>query len=790
MADIVASRIVIPVTTNAGKATVQMNKFDKSLENVEDQTNKTSKSFDILKKASVGLIAAFGVRELAKVADTYTGITNKLRLVTNGTVELTKKQEELFQVSQESRSEFESTVELYARLSRSTRGLGTNSTDLLKVTKAINKAFIVSGAGAEEASNAIRQLSQGLAAGALRGDEFNSVTEQAPRLAEAVAKSLKVEQGELRKLAAEGKITSATIIKALTEQASVIDKEYGQLAPTIGQALTTIENSFIRLIGVGDQTTGISATIANAFISLSKVLDFLADNFDILIIAIKTYTAIKLAPIILKAASNFIGLAEGIGGAAKSFRVLTAAIKANPIGFLAGAIVGAISLLKKLNKEFKELSEVGKIAKVEQTFQKLDDVTANLRFSQQQLSDTTKLNATQQKVYAQALQTSTRQLIPTIQAVIKYNQVSRDQKARLQELVNEFGDRLPESLRKSIANLKLIEDGNKKAGDSFEDLNKKGKNFAEEYKKGLDLLAGANVLGAQIKLLEDGFAEQQRIVQAAGLRTSELTKFQNQQRLNVYREFFKKITDEENLSFSERESALENQRAAILEADNLTNEQRLAAQQAYNEQSKALEQQRIQSFANTVQQFGSLAGETVGIFQNLAQVQQNLGEQEIQRLEEQGASQEVIEAKRRQLARKAAQDQKKFGRFSIVIDTATAIANALTVKPFPLGVALAGLAAAKGATQLAVNESTPIPSAQFGGSFEVPAGNAADSGLVNVNQNERVTVTPVGQSGEGKELITVVIDGQQFDAYMVKSMNKNMNNGKVQSRRTGVIKTA
>jgi hypothetical protein len=345
------------------------------------------------------------------------------------------------------------------------------------------------------------------------------------------------------------------------------------------------------------------------------------------------------------------------------------------------------------------------------------------------------------------------------------------------ESVGDKGAKGLEKLKKELEKLKK----------SIKDAEERAKNLTA----GLQTLAQAGDFGAQLALQQQQFAQQLSTVRKAGLDTTALIKFQEQQKLSLIRSSIEQAANLENASFEERLANVQSQSAMILENDKLTNEQRLEVQRAYTEQSKALEYQRMQAFANSVQNFGRIGGETVSIFENLAQVQNNLGAQEIARMEEQGATQEQIEAKRRQLARKQAQDQKKFGRFSILIDTATAIASALTVKPFPLGLTLAGLAAAKGATQLAVNESTPIPAAQFGGTFKVPPGNQADSGLVRVNQGEEVNVAPVRTSGEGgPKTIIVRIGEKEFNAFMVDSMNTNLNNGKVQIRRSGVVKTA
>ncbi|MDV7837632.1 tape measure protein, partial [Pseudomonas aeruginosa] len=99
----------------------------------------------------------------------------------------------------------EALVTLYGRISRPLKEAGRTQQDILKVTEAVSASFRVSGASAVEAENGVIQFGQALGAGALRGDEFNSVAEQAPRLMQALADGIGVPTSALKALAAEGK---------------------------------------------------------------------------------------------------------------------------------------------------------------------------------------------------------------------------------------------------------------------------------------------------------------------------------------------------------------------------------------------------------------------------------------------------------------------------------------------------------------------------------------------------------------------------------------------------------
>ena len=105
---------------------------------------------------------------------------------------------------------------------------------------------------------------------------------------------------------------------------------------------------------------------------------------------------------------------------------------------------------------------------------------------------------------------------------------------------------------------------------------------------------------------------------------------------------------------------------------------------------------------------------------------------------------------------------------------------------------MAGIAAAQGATQLAVVESTPIPAAQFGGTFNIPPGTQADTGLLRVSAGEQVDVTPVRQNTEENKTKTVIVQigNREFEGFIQETMQKQFNNGTVQIRRQGVVRTA
>ncbi|RMH96289.1 phage tail protein, partial [Stutzerimonas nitrititolerans] len=137
-------------------------------------------------------------------------------------------------------------------MSRPLKEAGRGQKDILAVTEAVATSFRVSGASAQEAENGVIQFAQALGAGALRGDEFNSVAEQAPRLMQALADSLNVPIGALKEMAAQGLLTADVVTSALVEQLGVLRTEAESLPETVGGAMTALSDRWNEAIGQAD----------------------------------------------------------------------------------------------------------------------------------------------------------------------------------------------------------------------------------------------------------------------------------------------------------------------------------------------------------------------------------------------------------------------------------------------------------------------------------------------------------------------------------------------------------
>ena len=206
--------------------------IEKKNKQVIKSTNMLGISFN---KAFKYLGAYFGIKALSNYTDEWKDIDSILRLVTNTDEERLNLQNQLFQMSQKTRQEISGTVDLYRRITVATEKLGISEAERLKTTETINKALLIGGGSRASNMAALVQLGQGLSADALRGQELNSILEQSPRLAKALADGLNLQVGDLRKYAEKNRgIKAQQVMTAILSQSEVIDKEFGKVK--IGRA--------------------------------------------------------------------------------------------------------------------------------------------------------------------------------------------------------------------------------------------------------------------------------------------------------------------------------------------------------------------------------------------------------------------------------------------------------------------------------------------------------------------------------------------------------------------------
>lgn len=265
-----------PLLVGQKQVNERLDQMEKKFDASTSAIDRTEKSMSGLSRVAVSLTAALSVQQVAEYADAWATVNNKLSNSLRPSEQLVDVTERVFNITQQTRSSLDATASLYARLERATRQYGTSADDLSKLTTIINQGFVVSGATAQEAENAIIQLSQGLASGALRGEEFNSVNEQGNRLIVALADSMGVSIGQMRNMAAQGKLTTDVVVKGLLSQGATIGNEFANTTTTISQALQVAGNNITKFFGENSTVKAGVAVFNDSVISVSENISSLS----------------------------------------------------------------------------------------------------------------------------------------------------------------------------------------------------------------------------------------------------------------------------------------------------------------------------------------------------------------------------------------------------------------------------------------------------------------------------------------------------------------------------------
>lgn len=201
-----------------------------------------------------------GIRTVSGFADSQTGLTSRLSLMTGSLEEAKQLQEEIFKSAQRSRASYSATADSIAQMGMMAAEAFTdvngklNTNELVAFTEAINKQLTISGvAGTAGADAALYQLTQAMSSGRLQGDELRSIMEQAPIIADTITDYVRgmdeayanITKGDLRTLASEGIITAEVVKKAMLSSMKDIEGQFNQMPQTFGQAMTMLKNEAI-----------------------------------------------------------------------------------------------------------------------------------------------------------------------------------------------------------------------------------------------------------------------------------------------------------------------------------------------------------------------------------------------------------------------------------------------------------------------------------------------------------------------------------------------------------------
>ncbi|MDR3382314.1 tape measure protein [Cupriavidus basilensis] len=274
-----------------------------SISRVVESTGALNRQFDGLMRTIGGIGLGLTITEMVSMSDASTNLAARIGLVSSSAQAATQTQAALYDVAQRTRQQWAGVAQTYSYLAKAGQELGVSQDKILRVTENVSKAIALSGSSAESTQAALVQFSQGLASGTLRGEELNSVLEQAPRLAQALADGLGVSIGELRKLGEEGKLVPAQLLDALDKAGKQLSAEFASMPLTVEQSFTQLQNALMKRISDMNEASGV-------FRKLADGVSFLAMNLDYVTAALTGLVAAKSADWALNAASSFARKAD------------------------------------------------------------------------------------------------------------------------------------------------------------------------------------------------------------------------------------------------------------------------------------------------------------------------------------------------------------------------------------------------------------------------------------------------------------------------------------------------
>lgn len=280
-----------------------------SIENLQDPARKAAAGIDSisvqLERAKAQFVSLFLVAPqivqmaagFTRLAETYKQINARLSIAAQSSADFAQAQERTRQIALKTGQSLESIAGLYGKL-RVNAGLAAS--DAEKLTGIIAQATQLDGGGAG-AQAAIFQLQQGLASGTLRGEELNSVLEQTPSLAKAIADGLGVNVGQLRKIAEQGGLTADVVRDALFKMEADVAEKFAKLPATTSRALENIRTQAIQVFGELDASLGVTSGLAGF---LQAIADNMRAAIGITVAGTAAITAAWLQSIALRRAAE------------------------------------------------------------------------------------------------------------------------------------------------------------------------------------------------------------------------------------------------------------------------------------------------------------------------------------------------------------------------------------------------------------------------------------------------------------------------------------------------------
>ena len=312
------------------RASGQVDNFNRKQQQAQKEAKGVANAWGSVKKYIGSALAAISVQKIIDLADTMTTTRARIDLMNDGLQTTDELQSMIMASANRSRAAYQTTADAVSNMGIMAKDAFGNNAELIQFTELINKQFTIAGTSAAGVDAAMLQLTQAMSSGVLRGEELNSIFEQAPTIIQTIADYLGVPIGQIRAMAAEGQITSTIVKNAMLSSADEINAKFNAMPMTFAQVWTLAKNIALEAFGPVIQAIGAGA-------------QWIYENWS------------AIAPIFWGLAGAAIAYAVALGiqtaatwianGAAKAFFVT---LLSNPLFWIALAVGVVIAALYKM----------------------------------------------------------------------------------------------------------------------------------------------------------------------------------------------------------------------------------------------------------------------------------------------------------------------------------------------------------------------------------------------------------------------------------------------------------
>lgn len=331
------------------------------LSQMDDVAKKIEGTFSGLKSTIAGAVTAFvsieGLKSAINLSDEMTQTTSRLNLMNDGLQTTEELQQQIKQAALSSHAEYSTLADTVAKLGNNAGAAFSSSSEIVTFAEQLSKQFALSGASAEEMAAATLQLTQGLGSGVLRGDEFNSVMEQAPGIAQMIADYLEVDKSKIRDLAGEGALTADVVKNAIIGATDETNRKFDQMRVTFGQLWTDFKtNAMFAFTPISDALSNVANNPAfqNAINNLGELIGRLGTNAAPIITALGNAFVTGFDWIV----NNWQTIATGIGAISSAILSFKAAQGVTSIFNTVSS--GFASMMANAGENATVLSAIGK----------------------------------------------------------------------------------------------------------------------------------------------------------------------------------------------------------------------------------------------------------------------------------------------------------------------------------------------------------------------------------------------------------------------------------------------